>query len=125
MEVTKSFNVIITTTRVEMVVAPNMNVVRGRVLTKSTTNLGRGLGRVFTGRNLSRSLKCADLDEMPSSLGLGIYLKLLCLPSPGESFPCYFNLNGVFIATHFETIQNMGFLTQHRRRPPIPFHILF
>jgi len=69
--------------------------------------------------------KCADLDEMPSSLGLGIYLKLLCLPSPGESFPCYFNLNGVFIATHFETIQNMGFLTQHRRRPPIPFHILF
>jgi hypothetical protein len=54
--VTKSFNVVITTTRVEMVVAPNMNVVRGGVLTKSTTNLGRGLGRVFTGRNLSRSL---------------------------------------------------------------------
>ncbi len=53
---TKSFNVVITTTRVEMVVALNMNVVRGGVLIRSATNLGRGFGRVSTGRNLSRSL---------------------------------------------------------------------
>jgi hypothetical protein len=35
-----------------------------------------------------------------------------------------FNLNGIFITTHFETIENMGFSIQHRQRPPIPFCIL-
>jgi hypothetical protein len=41
-------------------------------------------------------LNVQDLDEMPSSLGLGINLKLLCLPSLSESFPCYFQLEWSF-----------------------------
>jgi hypothetical protein len=39
-----------------MVVAPNMNVVRGGVLIRFATNLSLGLGGVLTRRNLSRSL---------------------------------------------------------------------
>jgi hypothetical protein len=39
-----------------MVVAPNMNVVRGGVLIRFATNLSLGLGGVLTQRNLSRSL---------------------------------------------------------------------
>ncbi len=45
-EVTQSLNTIITTTRVEMVVAPNINVVRGGILIGYVTNVGHGLGRV-------------------------------------------------------------------------------
>ncbi len=56
MEVTKSFNVVITTTRVEMVVAPNTNVVKSGVLIGFATNLGRGSSKVFTGKKLIRSL---------------------------------------------------------------------
>ncbi len=37
-EVTQSPNVVITTIRMEMVVTPNMNVVKGGVLIKSTIN---------------------------------------------------------------------------------------
>ncbi len=48
MEVTKSFDVVITTTRVETVFAFSMNVVRGIVLIRYVTNLGRGLGKVST-----------------------------------------------------------------------------
>jgi hypothetical protein len=45
----------ITTIGVEMVVAPNTNVVRDVVLIRSTTNLGSGLSGVSTGRNLYHS----------------------------------------------------------------------
>jgi len=41
---------------VEIVVAPNTNVVKGGVLIGFATNLGRGSNRVSTGRNLNRSL---------------------------------------------------------------------
>ncbi len=54
-KVTQSPNVVITTTRVEIVVAPNTNVVRVGVLIGSTTNLGSGLDGVLPRRNLSRS----------------------------------------------------------------------
>jgi hypothetical protein len=53
--VTKSPNARITTIRVEMVVAPNINVVRKGILIGSTTNLGSGLCGVSTRRNLNRS----------------------------------------------------------------------
>ncbi len=39
-----------------MMVAPNLNVVRGGVLIGTTTNLGSGLGGISTGWNLNRSL---------------------------------------------------------------------
>jgi hypothetical protein len=55
-KVIQSFNVIIITTWLETVVAPNTNVVRGGVLIGFATNLGCGLSRVLAGRNLSRSL---------------------------------------------------------------------
>jgi hypothetical protein len=54
-EVIQSPNAIITTTRVEMVVAPNTNVVRSGILIGFATNLGHGLGTVMIGRNLSQS----------------------------------------------------------------------
>jgi hypothetical protein len=38
-----------------MVVPPDTNVIRGGVLIRFATNLGRGLGEVSIGRNLSRS----------------------------------------------------------------------
>jgi hypothetical protein len=56
MEVIKSHNVVITTIRVETVVTSNTNVVRSGVLIGSATNLGRGLGEVFVGKKLNRSL---------------------------------------------------------------------
>jgi hypothetical protein len=43
-DVTQSFNVVINTTRVDMVVVPNMNVVKRGVIIKSAINLGCGLG---------------------------------------------------------------------------------
>jgi hypothetical protein len=45
------FNVIIPTRRVETIVAPNTNFVRGGVLIGSITNLGCGLGGVSMERN--------------------------------------------------------------------------
>jgi hypothetical protein len=54
-EVIQSPNVVITTTRVEMVVAPNTNVARGGILIRYVVNLGHGLGRVSAGRNLNWS----------------------------------------------------------------------
>jgi hypothetical protein len=56
MEVTKSFNVVITTTIVETDVAPSMNVVKGEVLIGFAANLGHGLSKVSIGNNLSRNL---------------------------------------------------------------------
>jgi len=41
-KVIQSPNVVITTTRLEMVVAPKTNVVRSGILIRSTTNLGNG-----------------------------------------------------------------------------------
>jgi len=49
------FNVIITTTRVETMVGPNMNVVRSRILIGSSKKLGSGSDVIFVGRNLSQS----------------------------------------------------------------------
>jgi hypothetical protein len=46
----------LTTTRVEMVVSPNINVVRRGVLIGFTTKLGSGLGGVLAIKNLSRNL---------------------------------------------------------------------
>jgi hypothetical protein len=45
----------ITTIGVEMIVAPNMDVVRRGVLIGSTAKLGSGLGGVLARRNLSQS----------------------------------------------------------------------
>jgi hypothetical protein len=53
--VTQSFGVGITITRVEMVVALNINVVRREGLIGSTTKLGSGSNGVSTIRNLNRS----------------------------------------------------------------------
>ncbi len=56
MEVTKSFNVVITTTRVETDVAPNTNVIKGGVSTGFAPNLGHESGKIFAENNLIRSL---------------------------------------------------------------------
>jgi len=53
--VTKSPNARITTIGVEMVVAPNIDVVRKGVLIGSVTKLSSGLGGVSTRRNVNRS----------------------------------------------------------------------
>jgi hypothetical protein len=55
--VTQSFDVGITTTRVETVVMPNIDVVRKGVLIVSIAKLGSGLSEVLVGRNLSQSLR--------------------------------------------------------------------
>ncbi len=55
-EVTQPLNVVIPTTGMETVVAPDTNFVSGRVLIGFVANLGHGLGKVSVGRNLSRSL---------------------------------------------------------------------
>jgi hypothetical protein len=52
--VTQSFNVGITTTRVEMVVAPNIDVVRRGILIGFIAKLGSGSNGVLVGRNLNR-----------------------------------------------------------------------
>jgi len=54
-EVIQSFNVIIPITRMETIVAPNTNFVRGGILTGFAMDLGRGSGGVLMGRNLNRS----------------------------------------------------------------------
>ncbi len=54
--VIQSLGVGITTTRVEMVVAPNIDVVRRGVLIGSKAKLGSGSNGVLTIRNLSQSL---------------------------------------------------------------------
>ncbi len=54
-EVIQSPNVIITTTTMEMMVAPSANVVKGRVRIGSITNLGNGSSGVSAGRNLNKS----------------------------------------------------------------------
>jgi hypothetical protein len=40
---------------VETIIAPNMDVVRKGVIIESATNLGRGLGGLFTRKKLTRS----------------------------------------------------------------------
>lgn len=54
---------------------------------------------------------------MPSTnSSLGIDLPTFCLPSPKvNSFHFIFDLNGVFVATHFKVVQNIRPLTQHER----------
>jgi hypothetical protein len=54
-KVTQLFNVVILSTWVEIVVAPNTNFVRGRILIGFVTNLGHGSGGVLAKRNLNRS----------------------------------------------------------------------
>jgi hypothetical protein len=49
--VIESFKVIITTTRVETIVAPNMNVVRRGVVIGFATNLGHGSCEFLARRN--------------------------------------------------------------------------
>jgi hypothetical protein len=51
-EVIQSFNAIITTTRMETIIAPNMNVVRRGVVIRSIVNVSRGFSG-FSIRNLS------------------------------------------------------------------------
>jgi hypothetical protein len=53
MEVIQSLNAIITTTRVETIVAPNMNVAKRGVVIGFAKNLSRGLGGFSTRRNLN------------------------------------------------------------------------
>jgi hypothetical protein len=57
MEVTKSLNVVITTIGVEIVVAPNTNVVKGGILISYVENLGYGCDIVSIGISLNRSLE--------------------------------------------------------------------
>jgi hypothetical protein len=52
--VTQSFDVRITTTRVETIVAPSIDVIKKGVLIGSTTKFGSGLGGVSTVRNLNQ-----------------------------------------------------------------------
>jgi hypothetical protein len=54
-KIIQSFNFFIPTIRVETIVAPNTNYVKGGVLIGSTTNLGCGLEGVLEGKILSRS----------------------------------------------------------------------
>jgi hypothetical protein len=60
-----------------------------------------------------RLLNMLYVDEMPSTnSSLGIDLLALCLPLPKvSSFHFIFYLNGVFVATHFEVVQNTRPLT--------------
>ncbi len=64
-------------------------------------------------------LNMVYVDEMPSiNSSLGIDLMLLCLPSPKvSSFHFIFYLNGVFVATQFEVVQNTRPLTRHETTP--------
>jgi hypothetical protein len=48
MEMIKSFIIVITTTRVEIIIAPSMNVVKSEVLIGFATNLGHGSGKIST-----------------------------------------------------------------------------
>jgi hypothetical protein len=57
MKVTKSLNVVITTIGVEMVVTPNINVVKGGALISFVENLGHGSNIIFVGKTLNRSLE--------------------------------------------------------------------
>jgi hypothetical protein len=54
-EVTQSFSAIITTTRVEVVVAPNMDVVRKGVVIGYVVNVNCGSRGFLARRNLNRS----------------------------------------------------------------------
>ncbi len=51
--VIQSLNAGITTTLMEMVVAPNIDVIRRGILIRSTTKLGNESGGVLAGRNLN------------------------------------------------------------------------
>jgi hypothetical protein len=55
-KVNQPLNVVIRTIGVEIILAPNTNFVRGKVLIGFATNLGCGLGGVLMGRNLKKSL---------------------------------------------------------------------
>jgi len=55
-KVIQSFNASITTTRMEIVVVPNINVVRKGVLIRSVSKLGSGSCGVLATRNLNQSL---------------------------------------------------------------------
>jgi glycopeptide antibiotics resistance protein len=54
-EVIQSLNAIISTTWVETILAPNINVVGSAILIGSATSLGRGLSRILAGKRLSKS----------------------------------------------------------------------
>jgi hypothetical protein len=54
--VTQSFNASITTTGVETVVAPNIDVIKKGILIRYVAKLGSGLGGVSTKKNLNQSL---------------------------------------------------------------------
>jgi hypothetical protein len=54
-DVTQSFNVIITTTRVETIIVPNMNVVRREVVIGFATNLSHESCEFLARRNLNRN----------------------------------------------------------------------
>jgi hypothetical protein len=59
--VIQSLNVGITTTRVEMVVVPNIDVVKRGTLIGFLTKLGSGSSGVSVGRNLNRSLALSTI----------------------------------------------------------------
>jgi hypothetical protein len=54
--------VVITTTRVDTIVAPNTNVTKRRVIITFAVNLGRGLGGFLMERSLSRSLRLPTMN---------------------------------------------------------------
>jgi hypothetical protein len=54
-DVTQSFNAIITTTKVETIIVPNMNVVKGGVVIGFATNLSHGSCDFLAIRNLNRN----------------------------------------------------------------------
>jgi hypothetical protein len=58
-KVTQSLNVVITTIGMEMVIMPNMDVVKKGVVIESITNLCHGLGGFFIRKFFTRSLGLA------------------------------------------------------------------
>jgi hypothetical protein len=62
-------------------------------------------------------LNMLNVNEMPSiNSSLGIDLLELCSPPPKvSSFHFIFYLNDVFVATHFEVVQNTRPLTRHEK----------
>ncbi len=56
-ELIQSFNAVITTTRVDIVVEPNTNVTKRGIIIRFVVNLDHALGRFSIGKKLNRSLR--------------------------------------------------------------------
>jgi len=61
-EVTQSFNAVIITIRVEMVITPSMDVVKNGMVIGSVLNVSHGLSGFLAKRNLSRSSRLPTIN---------------------------------------------------------------